>query len=183
MTRTTLHPWHIAIGDKAPEIVRAVIEIPKGCRMKYELDKATALLRLDRVLHTAMFYPMNYGLMPHTYFDDGDPLDILVICSIDIDPLCVVDARVVGIMHMEDENGIDDKIISVADHDPAYQHIGDLSDIPKYHMDELKNFFEGYKKLENKKVTVGDMYGRKEAYECVKRSMDLYREKFNTAGI
>ena len=175
---TTIHPWHISIGDKAPEIIKAVIEIPKGCRMKYELDKATGLLKLDRVLYTAMLYPMNYGLVPHTWFDDEDPLDILVMCSIDIEPLCVVDAKVVGIMHMEDENGIDDKILSVAANDPAYHHINDLEDIPQHHMNELKNFFEGYKALENKKVKVGNMYGRDKAYECVKRSIDLYNEKF-----
>ncbi len=176
----TIHPWHISIGDKAPEIIKAIVEIPKGSRMKYELDKPTGLLKLDRVLHTAMFYPMNYGLVPQTYFDDGDPLDILVICSIDVEPLCVLDAKVIGIMHMEDENGIDDKILSVVANDPAYNHINDLKDIPQHHMDELKNFFESYKALENKKVKVGNMYGKNKAYECVLRSMDLYKEKFKT---
>jgi inorganic pyrophosphatase len=173
-----MNPWHISIGDKTPDIVKAVIEIPKGSRMKYELDKESGLLRLDRVLYSAMFYPMNYGLVPGTYFDDGDPLDILVMCSIDIVPLCVVDARVVGIMHMEDENGTDDKILSVAANDPAFQHIHDLEDIPQHHMHELKNFFEGYKALENKKVKVGNLYGRDKARECVRRSMHLYKEKF-----
>lgn len=176
---TTLNPWHISIGDRAPEIIKAVIEIPKGCRMKYELDKETGLLKLDRVLYAAMMYPMNYGLVPQTYFDDGDPLDILIMCSIDIVPLCVVDAKVIGIMHMEDENGIDDKILSVAAYDPAFQHFHDLVDIPQHHMNELKNFFEGYKALENKKVNVGNMYGRDKACECVERSMALYKEKFN----
>ncbi|WP_431213760.1 inorganic diphosphatase [Puia sp. P3] len=108
---------------------------------------------------------MNYGLVPRTWFDDGDPLDILVMCSQDIEPLCVVDARVVGIMHMEDEHGIDDKILSVAAYDPAYEHIRDLPDIPQHHMNELQHFFEGYKSLENKKVTVGKMFGREKAYE------------------
>jgi len=175
---TTAHPWHISIGTKAPEIVKAVIEIPKGCRIKYELDKVTGLLRIDRVLYTAMFYPMNYGLVPRTYFDDGDPLDILVMCSLEVEPLCVVDARVVGIMHMEDENGVDDKILSVAANDPAYHHIRDLGDIPQYHMAELQHFFEGYKALENKKVKVGNMYGRDKAYECVRESMRSYEQKF-----
>ncbi|WP_298297923.1 inorganic diphosphatase [Hydrotalea sp.] len=172
------HPWHISIGDDVPNVVTTIIEIPKGSRMKYELDKASGLLRLDRVLYSAMYYPMNYGLVPQTYFDDGDPLDILVICSFDIQPLCVVDARIIGIMHMEDENGIDDKIIAVVHHDPAYHHIQDLSDIPDHHMVELKNFFEGYKALENKVVTVGDMYGKKEAQNCVRRSYQLYKNKF-----
>lgn len=175
---TTQHPWHIPIGDAAPAMVRAVIEIPKGARTKYELDKSTGLLRLDRVLYSAVFYPMNYGLIPETYFADGDPLDILVMCSQDIEPLCVVDARVVGIMHMEDENGADDKIISVAAHDPAYAHINDLPDIPKHHMSELQHFFESYKTLERKKVNVGDMYSREKAHTCIRDSMATYRQKF-----
>jgi inorganic pyrophosphatase len=177
MIKTIVHPWHISIGTNAPEVVRTVIEIPKGTRMKYELDKATGLLKLDRVLYTTMFYPMNYGLVPRTWFDDGDPLDILVMCSQDLEPLCVVDARVVGIMHMEDEHGVDDKILSVAAHDPAYEHIRDLPDIPQHHMNELQHFFEGYKSLENKKVTVGKMFGREKAYECIHRSMEMYNEK------
>ena len=174
----TKHPWHIQIGHAAPEIVNAVIEIPKGGRLKYELDKASGLLKLDRVLYSAMFYPMNYGLVPQTWFDDGDPLDILVMCSSEVVPLCIVAARVIGIMRMEDENGIDDKILSVAAHDPAYHHIQDLADIPQHHMDELKNFFEGYKTLEKKRVIVGDMFGKEKACEAVRRSMLLYQEKF-----
>ncbi|OQP60183.1 inorganic pyrophosphatase [Niastella vici] len=174
---TIKHPWHISIGDRAPDVVKAVIEIPKGSRMKYELDKPSGLLRLDRVLYSAMFYPLNYGLVPQTYFDDGDPLDILVFCSIEVTPLCVVDATVIGIMHMEDENGMDDKILAVAAHDPAYHHVSDLDDIPSYHMEELKHFFEVYKVLEKKKVQVGNMYGREKARECIVRSMELYKEK------
>mgnify|MGYP001549733753 FL=1 len=98
-----VHPWHISIGDEAPETVKAVIEIPKGSRMKYELHKESGLLKLDRVIYSSTHYPMNYGLVPQTYFDDGDPLDILVMCSFEIQPLCVVDARVIGIMHMEED--------------------------------------------------------------------------------
>jgi inorganic pyrophosphatase len=177
---TKTNPWHISIGDKAPEIVNAVIEIPKGNRTKYELEKKTGLLMLDRVLHSAVYYPMNYGLVPQTYFDDGDPLDILVMCSMDIEPLCIVRARIVGIMHMEDENGIDDKILSAAADDPAFNHINDLSDIPQHHINELRHFFEAYKKLENKTVKVGSMFGRDKAVECVERSMKLYKEKFKT---
>ena len=179
MLTHTIHPWHIDIGDQAPAIVRAVIEIPKGTRLKYELDKPTGLLKLDRVLYSAMFYPMNYGLVPQTWFEDGDPLDILVMCSQDIEPLCVVDARVVGIMHMEDEHGTDDKIIAVAHNDPAYAHIREAGDIPAHHMTELQNFFEGYKTLENKFVKVGAMLGREPAQECVAKSIAAYRQKFN----
>lgn len=178
MTTHTIHPWHIDIGENAPSIVRSVIEIPKGTRLKYELDKATGLLKLDRVLYSAMFYPMNYGLVPQTWFEDGDPLDILVMCSQDIEPLCIVDARIVGIMHMEDEHGTDDKIISVANHDPAYAHIQDISDIPQHHMTELQNFFEGYKTLEKKTVRVGNLLGKNEAQVSVAKSMEAYNLKF-----
>ncbi len=176
--KTVLHPWHINIGDNAPAIINAVIEIPKNSSMKYELEKTSGLLKLDRVLYSAVHYPMNYGLVPQTYFEDGDPLDILVMCSMNIEPLCVVETRVIGIMHMEDENGQDDKIISVADKDPAYMHINDIDDIPKHTLNELKNFFEYYKVLENKKVHVGELLGKSQAYKCVTDSMELYREKF-----
>lgn len=168
------HPWHINIGPGAPEVITAVIEIPKGSRMKYELDKSSGLLKLDRVIYSSMHYPMNYGLVPQTFFDDGDPLDILVMCSFEIVPLCTLDVRVIGIMHMEDEHGTDDKILSVAAHDPAYSHIKELEDVPQHHMDELKNFFEGYKALENKMVKVGSMLGRRQACDCVRRSMEMY---------
>lgn len=173
------HPWHISIGENAPKIINAVIEISKDSRMKYELEKESGLLKLDRVLYSAVHYPMNYGLVPQTYFEDGDPLDILVMCSMNIEPLCVVESRVIGIMHMEDENGLDDKIISVADKDPAYMHINDIEDIPKHTIIELKNFFEFYKVLENKKVEVGELLGKEKAYQCVTNSMKLYQEKFS----
>lgn len=172
------HPWHISIGPQAPEIIKAVIEIPKGSRMKYELEKDSGLLQLDRVIHASMHYPMNYGLVPQTYFEDGDPLDILVMCSFEITPLCIVDTRAIGLMHMEDEHGNDDKLLAVAAYDPAFNHIQDLSDVPQHHMNELRNFFEGYKALENKTVKVGNMYGKEEAWKCIKRSMALYKEKF-----
>ena len=177
--KSVQNPWHISIGEKAPGVINAVIEIPKNSSMKYELDKESGLLKLDRVLYSAVHYPMNYGLVPQTYFDDGDPLDILVMCSMDIEPLCIVEARVIGIMRMEDENGEDDKIISVADRDPAFMHINDVADMPKHTLNELKNFFEFYKLLENKKVKVGELLGKQQAYECVSKSIQMYKEKFS----
>jgi inorganic pyrophosphatase len=176
-----IHPWHINIGENAPDIVNAVIEISKDSKMKYELDKLTGLLKLDRVLYSAVHYPMNYGLIPQTYFEDGDPLDILVICSWNIEPLSIVQALVIGIMHMEDENGLDDKIISVAADDPVYHHIKSIEDLPPHTINELKNFFEYYKVMENKKVTVGDLYGKDKACECINRSIVLYKEKFKSS--
>jgi len=122
---------------------------------------------------------MNYGLVPQTYFEDGDPLDILVMCSMDIEPLCIVEARVIGIMRMKDKNGLDDKIISVADKDPAYMHVNDIGDIPKHTLIELKNFFEYYKVLEDKKVEVGELLGKEQAYQSITDSMKLYNEKFS----
>jgi inorganic pyrophosphatase len=172
------HPWHISIGDNAPQIVKAVIEIPENTRVKYELDKSTGLLKMDRVLYASIYYPLNYGLVPQTYFDDGDPLDILVMCSLEIHPLCIVDAKVIGIMHMQDENGIDDKILSVAANDPAFHHINDITDVAAHQMNQLKHFFKGYKTLENKKVEVGNMFGRDKACECINHSMELYKQKF-----
>ncbi|MGN6541515.1 MAG: inorganic diphosphatase [Ginsengibacter sp.] len=172
------NPWHISIGDHTPQVVNAVIEIPKGGSMKYELDKSSGLLKLDRVIYSSMHYPMNYGLIPQTYFDDGDPLDILVLCSMPIVPLCLMDARVIGIMHMVDDQGVDDKILAVAQHDPSLVHINDIKHLQQHQMNELKNFFEGYKALENKKVEVGNMLGKEEAYDCIMRSIKLYKEKF-----
>ena len=112
------NPWHaVAIGKKIPQFVQAIIEIPKGSKAKYELDKESGLLKLDRVLFSAVHYPANYGFIPQTYCDDKDPLDILVICSVDVEPLCLIEAKVIGVMHMIDGGEIDDKIIAVAAHD------------------------------------------------------------------
>ena len=127
------NPWHsVSNGKKAPEIVNSIIEIPKGSKGKYELDKESGLLRLDRVLFSAVYYPVNYGFIPRTYCDDRDPLDILVICSIDVDPLCIVEAKVIGAMHMIDNNERDDKIISVAKNDMSVNHINDIKELPPH---------------------------------------------------
>jgi inorganic pyrophosphatase len=174
----TTHPWHIAIGNRAPQVVTCYIEIPRGSNIKYELDKPTGLLKLDRVLYSAVFYPANYGFVPQTYFDDGDPLDILLICSIDLVPACIADGRVIGMMHMEDENGLDDKILAVADHDPAYMHVKDVSNLPDHTMNELKRFFQDYKVLEKKKVHVGSIYGKEPAWDSIRYSMEKYKQKF-----
>ena len=145
------NPWHsVSCGKNAPAIVNSIIEIPKGSKGKYELDKESGLLRLDRVLFSAVYYPVNYGFIPRTYCDDRDPLDILVICSIDVDPLCIVEAKVIGAMHMIDNNERDDKIISVAKNDMSVNYINDIQELPPHTSVELKRFFEDYKKLEHK---------------------------------
>src|SRR5687767_5380667 len=137
---TVNHPWHGAhYGSKAPQRVNALIEIPQGSRAKYEVDKDTGLLRLDRVIYSSFHYPINYGFIPRTLGQDGDPLDILVLCSQPIQPLCLVEAMVIGNMQMIDTGTMDDKIIAVALKDPSVNHIKSVDDLPVHFMNELKN--------------------------------------------
>src|SRR5664279_2068231 len=175
------HPWHcVEPGKNAPAFVKSIIEIPKGSKGKYELDKVTGLLRLDRVLFSSVHYPANYGFIPKTYCDDHDPLDILVICSIDVYPMCIVEAKVIGAMEMIDDEEKDDKIIAVAKNDMSVNYINDLSELPPHTLVELKRFFEDYKTLEHKNVTVEQFMNKEKAYKIVLDSMKLYddnREK------
>ena len=171
------NPWHkVKIGDNAPSIVNGIIEIPKNTRAKYELDKESGLLLLDRVLFSSMYYPANYGFIPRTYCDDNDPLDILVLSQITIVPMCIVSAKVIGVMRMMDDGEMDDKIIAVAEHDMSVNHIEDISELPEHFFKELKNFFEDYKKLENKSVEVDDFQGADVARDIVKQSMVDYEK-------
>jgi inorganic pyrophosphatase len=173
-----MHPWHdIDPGSETPSIVKSIIEIPKGSKGKYELDKQSGLLRLDRVLFSSVHYPANYGFIPQTYCDDHDPLDILVICSIDVIPLCIVESKVIGAMEMIDGDERDDKIISVASHDMSVNYINDLSQLPPHTLVELKRFFEDYKMLEHKNVVVDQFMSRDRAYEIVREALKLYRDK------
>jgi inorganic pyrophosphatase len=171
------HPWHcIETGSEAPKFVKSIIEIPKWSKGKYEMDKASGLLRLDRVLFSSVHYPANYGFIPQTYCDDHDPLDILVICSIDVFPMCIVEAKVIGAMEMIDEDEKDAKIIAVARNDMSVNYINDLSELPPHTLVELRRFFEDYKKLEHKNVTVEQFVDREKAYELVLESMKLYQD-------
>jgi inorganic pyrophosphatase len=171
------HPWHdIETGKNAPALVQCIIEIPKWSKGKYELDKSTGLLRLDRVLFSSVHYPANYGFIPQTYCDDHDPLDILVICSIDVYPMCIVEAKVIGAMEMIDGNERDDKIIAVAANDMSVNYINELSEFPPHTLVELKRFFEDYKKLEHKNVIVEQFLSKEKAYEIVLEGMKLYQE-------
>lgn len=175
-----MNPWHqVNPGSEAPQVVNSIIEIPKGSKAKYELDKNSGLIKLDRVLFSAVHYPANYGFIPQTYCEDNDPLDILVICSIDVDPLCIIETRVLGVMHMVDEKMKDDKIIGVAKNDIALNYINDLSELPPHTMVELQRFFEDYKKLENKQVTVKNFLGKQEAYKIINDSLELYDKNKN----
>jgi inorganic pyrophosphatase len=175
-----LHPWHGAdAGEDAPRIINALIEIPQGSRTKYEIDKKTGLLRLDRVIYSSFHYPVNYGFIPQTLGQDGDPLDVLVLCSQPIQPLCLVHATVIGNMQMIDSGEEDDKIIAVATKDPSVNHITDINELPKHFFNELKNYFEQYKVLENKEVRIDNFQNKEEAYRIVNEAMTFYREKFS----
>ncbi|HSC40429.1 MAG TPA: inorganic diphosphatase, partial [Chitinophagaceae bacterium] len=152
---TVSHPWHgVSPGEHAPRIVTAVIEIPQGSRCKYEIDKSTGLLKLDRVIYSSFHYPCNYGFIPQTYGDDKDPLDILVLTSLPVQPLCLMEAKVIGVMQMIDSGDADDKIIAVAANDPSVNHYNNIEELPRHFFEELRHFFEEYKKLENKTVKV-----------------------------
>lgn len=176
---TVLHPWHGAhYGNKAPAIVNAVIEIPQGSRAKYEVDKETGLLRLDRVIYSSFHYPINYGFIPQTLGQDGDPLDILVFCSQSIQPLCLVECTVIGNMQMIDIGTVDDKIIAVAANDPSVNHIKSVEELPPHFIAELKNYFEQYKVLENKIVEIDEFQDKTIAMKILSDAIILYQEKF-----
>ena len=173
------NPWHsVSYGEEAPAVLSAIIEIPKGSKAKYELDKESGMLKLDRVLFSSVNYPANYGFIPQTYCDDKDPLDILVICSIDVQPMCLIDAKVIGVMQMIDNNEEDDKIIAVANNDMSVRHINDISELPPHTLLEMRRFFEDYKKLEHKEVIVEQFLGREHAYKIIQDSIDLYNTTF-----
>lgn len=169
------NPWHnVSPGVELPVCVNGIIEIPKGSKGKYELDKLSGLLKLDRVLYSSVHYPANYGFIPRTYCDDKDPLDILVICSIDVVPLCILESKVIGVMRMIDEDEKDDKIIAVAKNDMAVNYINDINELPPHTIVELKRFFEDYKKLEHKHVIVEQFLNKDEAYKIINESLQLY---------
>ena len=174
-----LHPWHGAdYGEKAPELVNALIEIPQGSKSKYEIDKHTGLLKLDRVIYSSFHYPVNYGFIPRTLGKDGDPLDILVMCSESIQPLCLVEALVIGNMQMIDTGLIDDKIIAVAVKDPGVNYITSLEEVPQHFFNVLKNYFEQYKVLENKMVEINDFQDKNAAFAVINESIEYYKQKY-----
>jgi inorganic pyrophosphatase len=174
-----MHPWHdVSTGDNAPQLVNGIIEIPQGTKAKYEVDKKTGLLRLDRVLYSAVFYPCNYGFIPQTLCGDGDPLDILVISSVSMERLSLVEAKVIGVMRMTDEGAPDDKIIAVPKSDIYVAHIDSIEDLPPHTLPEIKRFFEDYQILEGQKVTVDGFFGKEKAYEILLANITAYQDKF-----
>jgi len=171
-----MHPWHDAYIDDSliATAFPVVIEIPKGSTNKYELDKETGLLRLDRVLYSAVYYPANYGFVPRTFCDDGDPLDVLVFGQEPVHPLTVVDVRAIGVMQMRDDKGIDDKLLAVNVGDPAFADYRDFRELPKHVIREMVRFFQDYKVLEGKDVVVEDPLGVADALRILRDAIASY---------
>src|SRR5215471_14400486 len=173
------HPWHgVPYGSLAPRIVNAIIEIPQGARAKYEIDKDSGLLKLDRVIYSSFYYPVNYGFIPQTYGDDKDPLDILVITSMPVQALCLMEAKVIGVMQMIDSGDADDKIIAVANKDPSVNHYNNIEELQKHFFDEMRHFFEEYKKLENKTVVVEEFGDKATALKIIEQAIQFYKDNF-----
>ncbi len=170
--------WHNINPERIQkEDFLAVIEIRKGGRNKYELDKETGMIILDRVLYTSTHYPANYGFIPRTYADDGDPLDVLVLCQEIIDPLVLVRCYPIGVLKMIDGGKIDEKIIAIPFSDPTYAAYKNLEELPEHMSREISHFFEVYKMLENKETSVNEILGREEAERIIEESIQSYKEK------
>lgn len=173
------HPWHsISFGKNMPETVNSIIEITQGSKAKYELDKETGFLRLDRILSSDLHYPFHYGYIPQTYCDDKDPLDVLILCTEKLVPLSIVEVKVLGAIEMIDNGEQDDKIIGIISSDPLMKHLNDIDQINKDLLNSIKHFFEEYKKREGKTVIVKKLLNKSEAYNLIKQSIELYKNHF-----
>lgn len=171
--------WHDISKEKIKkDSFYGVVEITKGGKNKYELDKETGMLRLDRVLYTSTHYPTNYGFIPRTYAEDNDPLDVLILCEENILPLTLVECYPIGVLIMNDNGEEDEKIIAVCKKDPFLNNYNDITEIPKHISDEIKHFFEVYKQLEGKTTTIDQMLGREDAERIIEKCMNSYTEKF-----
>lgn len=174
-----MNPVHdIHLPDDIEAYFPAVIEIPKGSKLKYEIDKRTGMLMLDRVLYSSVQYPANYGLIPQTHGGDGDPLDVLVLMQEPVHPLTVLRARAIGGFQMRDDKGIDDKIVAVAIDDPAFAHYQEASELSRHVLVELRRFFQDYKALEGKLSEVDEFYPRAKALEVIAATAKTYRERY-----
>ena len=172
-----LHPWHgVNKGENAPDIVTAVIEVPKGSNLKYELDKPSGMLKVDRVLYSAVHYPANYGFIPQSYCEDNDPLDILVLCQESVVPLSLLRAKPIGVMKMIDQGEKDDKIVAVHVDDPEFMFYKHIDELPPHCLKTLRRFFEDYKVLENKEVIIEKFLGPEEARKIIEDAFALYEK-------
>ena len=171
--------WHdISPKRITPQEFVCVIEISKGSKKKYELDKETGYLMLDRILYTSTHYPANYGFIPRTYGDDKDPLDVLLLCAETLEPMTLVKAKPIGVISMIDNGQGDEKIIAVPSNDPTYNHYSDISELPAHIFEEMSHFFTVYKNLENKQTAVNEVMGRDAAVQIVQKAIDDYIEEF-----
>jgi len=172
--------WHeISPGKKLPEFVNVIIEINKGSKNKYEIDKETGMIALDRVAHTAQDFPFDYGFVPQTLWHDGDALDVIVLTTYPLLPGIMVEVRPVALMNMIDSGDNDNKVIAVPASDPRFADLKDLGDVNKHTLKEIEHFYSTYKKLQNKVVEVNGFEGVKAAYAAVSESLDMYKQKFN----
>lgn len=171
--------WHDINPERIkPEGFFALVEIPKGSKNKYELDKETGMLMLDRVLHTSTHYPADYGFIPRTYADDGDPLDVLILCSEEIHPMTLVHCKPIGVIKMIDNGAADEKIIAVPFDDPTYSSFGDIFELPQHIYNEMMHFFSVYKSLEHKTTAVDEVCGEEEAKRIIAYTIEQYNKKF-----
>jgi len=174
-----MNPWHDIESERVtPENFIAVIEIPKGSKKKYELDKRTGLIRLDRILFTSTHYPSNYGFIPKTLAEDNDPLDVLVLCSETLDPLTIVECYAIGVVTMIDKGEVDEKILAVPFRDPVYSGYRDVSTLPQHMLQEISHFFEVYKALEHSETSVKKILDREMAAEIIKKCLETYKKAF-----
>ena len=174
-----MNPWHDFVDSRiSAERFISVIEIPKGSKNKYELDKDSGLLRLDRILYTSTHYPANYGFIPRTLSEDGDPLDVLVLCQEGLEPLSVVECYPIGMITMVDDNEEDEKIIAIPMNDPFLNSYKDVSELPQHQFQEIKHFFEIYKYLENKTTRVDNICGRDVAISTIEKCKKAYNEYY-----
>jgi len=172
------HPWHdVSVGADVPEVFQSLIEIPQGSKVKYELDKDTGMLRVDRMLYSSVVYPANYGFVPRTYAADGDPLDVLVLAQEEVDPLSILRARPIGLMSMLDDGEEDAKIICIHIDDPAFNDYWHIKELPDHRLRELRRFFQDYKALEDKTVRVQDFSGPDRAKNTVEEAIENYQSQ------
>ena len=176
-----MNVWHDISSERIkPEKFISVIEITKGSKNKYELDKDTGLIILDRILYTSTHYPANYGFIPRTYSEDNDPLDVLVLSQGSFQPMTIVETIPIGAIKMIDDDEVDEKIIAVPKGDPAYNSYTDIKDLPEHIFNEISHFFEVYKELEHKETSVKEVVGRERALKIIEKSIESYNEKFTT---
>jgi inorganic pyrophosphatase len=172
------HAWHdVSPGDEVPRDFQAVIEIPLGSNVKYELDKRSGLLKVDRIIHSAVYYPANYGFIPQTYAEDNDPLDVLVLCQEAVQPLALIKARAIGLMTMIDSGASDDKVIAVATNDPEFSSYVEAKELPPHRLLVLRRFFQDYKQLEGKQVQVDDIRPAYAAVKVIEKALASYQKE------